>query len=302
MDFLRSVAGNCLMNDLYGVDPAAPSSLLEFSALMRLFRSGQGRFIADFPRLWFDDVRQHMKSFSDIERMHAVEMWLKVGRNALLPTSAHFNAAWSWSENAVTLSERENIAKLIGSKTCPPTQTPIDEALNDLDGFPDASGALVPRTAHAYAKVARPLLQTSPKVVLVDPYLRLREFDEVRQVFRSTKRFCETLEALFREAAKWRRVERFKFAVSETQALYGDRDGKIFKSEVRKLADKCGAQAIEIEVVLLGDRLTTHPRYLLGMHSGLRFDWGFDTGDPKSKNDIHWLGTAVLEPLLVQFT
>lgn len=290
------------MNDLYGVDPAAPSSLRDLSDLMRIFGPGEGRFIADFPGQWFHDLQRHMRSLSDLQQMAALEMWLQMGRHAVLPTKARFNPAWSWNENAVTL--RAHVVKLIGRKECPASLEPIDKVLVDPNAFPDARGGHIPRTAEAYAKAARPLLQTSPKIVLIDPYFKLRNRDQKTDQFRPSVRHKKSLEALFREAVSWRRVECFKLAVSLEQALDGDETGEIFESDLQVLADSCGAHAIELEYVLLDSRISTdrHPRYLLGMQSGLHFDWGFDTGDADSTNHIEWMGQTVLKPLLKRFT
>lgn len=76
-------------------------------------------------------------------------------------------------------------------------------------------------------------------------------------------RFLDTLGAFFREAEKWKRVEVFKFSISENQAFAGDRNSTLFKSEGQKLADSCGAQAIKLEFVVLTDRSTTHPDIFL---------------------------------------
>ena len=58
------------------------------------------------------------------------------------------------------------VRKIIGRKGCPATMEPLEKALMDPNGFPDASGGHIQRTATAYAEVARPLLQVSPKIVL----------------------------------------------------------------------------------------------------------------------------------------
>lgn len=290
------------MNDLYGIDPTAPSSLRDLSELMRVFGPGEGRFIADFPGQWFHDLQQHMKALSDIQQMAALEMWLRVGKNAVLPTSARFNPAWSWNENAFAL--REHVVKLIGTKECPANLDPIDKVLVDPDGFPDARGGHIPRTAEAYAKAARPLMQTSPKIVLVDPYFKLRYRDQRTGQFRPSLRHCSSLKALFRDAVRWQRVICFKLAISKEQALDGDDSGEIFETELQQLVNECGAHAIELEYVILDGRFSTdrHPRYLLGMQRGLHFDWGFDTGDADSTNHIEWMGESVLKPLLKRFT
>lgn len=288
------------MNDLYGVDPAAPSSLLELASLMRFFGPGEGRFIADFPGQWIDDVAQHIKSFSQLEQMAAIELWLRYGKYALLPTAARYNRKWSWSENATNLGEY--VVRVIGAKGCPATLVPIDRALVDPSVFPDARGDHFPRTAQSYATVARPLFQTSTKIVLIDPYLKFRAVIEGTNSYRQITRFRETLDALFREAVRWRQVECFKFAVLSKEAFHGDPGGKEFRSEMRKLADKNGAQGMKLDFCELDDHSSSHARYLLGMHNGLHFDWGFDTGNSKSKNHINWIGPAALQPLLVQFT
>ena len=290
------------MNDLYGIDPVAPSSLRDLSELMRVFGPGEGRFIAEFPGNWFYELQQHMKKLSDIQQMAALEMWLKVGKSAVLPTSARFNSTWTWNENASTL--REHVVKLIGTTTCPANLEPIDKVLIDPDGFPDARGGHIPRTAKAYAEAARPLLQTSPKIVLIDPYFKLRYWDQRSAQFRPSERHRKSLEALLRESVVWRRVVCFKLALSKEQAMDCDDSGTVFENDLQQLAINCGAKDIELEYVLLDDKFSTdrHPRYLLGMHRGLHFDWGFDTGDAGSTNHIEWMGKSVLEPLLKRFT
>jgi hypothetical protein len=44
------------MNDVYAIDPKAPSNINELSNLMRLFGNGEGRFIADYPSPWFNCI------------------------------------------------------------------------------------------------------------------------------------------------------------------------------------------------------------------------------------------------------
>jgi hypothetical protein len=290
------------MNDLYGIDPTAPESIRDLSDLMRIFGPGEGRFIAEFPDQWFVDLSSHMKSLSDLQQMAAIELWLKIGRNAVLPTTVRFNSKWSWSENATAL--KDHVVKLIGNKRCPATLEPIDKVLIDPRAFRDARGGHIPRTADAYAAAARPLLQTSPKIVLVDPYFKLRYFDNRAGTFRPSTRHRNSLMALFREAAVWKRVECFKLAVSSDQAFDGDKTGAIFDDQLLQIRSQCGAQSIDMEVEVLDGSLSTdrHPRYLLGMHSGLHFDWGFDTGDVTSTNHIEWMGQSVLAPLLDRFT
>ena len=291
------------MNDVYGVDPAAPANFRDFAQLMRVFEPGQGRFIADFPMEWFHDVRIHMTSLTDVQQLMALEMWLKIGRNAVVPVNVRFNSAWLWAENAVAL--RGHVKKVIGTSGCPATMEPLDKVLLDPSSFPDARGGHIPRTAHAYAEAARPLLQISPKIVLVDPYFKLRFVDpRSGRIFRSD-RHRKSLAALLSEAARWKRVETFRLMVSDEEALKGDQDGEIFSADLEDIAQQADASgSIEIEWGVLDRSISAqrHPRYLLGMNSGLHFDWGFDTDDVNTTNHIEWMGKSVLEPLLKMFT
>lgn len=291
------------MNDVYGIDPAAPADFRDFAQLMRVFDVDQGRFIADYPGGgWFSRLRQHLGELATLDQMKAIELWLKVGRSALVPIQERFNPALSWPENATHLQGQ--VKALLGGVGCPATLTPLVEHLVDPAGFPDASGAHVQRTPDAYVKAARPLLQTSPKVVLVDPYFKLRYYDERAGVFRPAMRFRKSLEALLREAVRWRRVEVFKLAVSPREALADDPEGAVFSNHLSDLANAVGADAIELEIQSLDPNVAIdrHPRYLLGMERGLHFDWGFDTEDAKSTNHVRWIGKSALQPLLQRFT
>lgn len=291
------------MNDIYGIDPSAPSDFRDFVQLMRLFEKGEGRFIAAFPTEWFSVVRDHMKALTDIQQLQALEIWLRVGRSALLPSDVRFLPSRSWPENANALAGK--VRKLIGAKNCPATVQPLEQALLDPNGFPDARGGHIPRTARAYADAARPLLQTSPKVVLIDPYFALRFFHKSTNQMRKSSRHWNSLSALLKDAVEWKRVETFRLMVSAEKALLDDEDGKLFEEDIHVLLDELGAVGkIEIEWDLLDRSISTerHPRYLLGMYSGLHFDWGFDTDDEKTTNHVHWMGQSELVPLLKNFT
>lgn len=291
------------MNDVYGIDPAAPSDYRDFAHLMRVFDVDQGRFIADYPNGgWFARLKQHLNELATLDQMKAIELWLKVGRSALIPVQEKYNPVRSWPENAIQLHGL--VKTLIGAFGCPATLTPLSDHLVDPAAFPSASGAHVQRTPVAYVKAARPLLQTSPKVVLIDPYFKLRYYDERAGAFRPATRFRKSLEALLREATRWNRVEVFKLAVSPREAFDGDPDGVIFSEQLSDLAAESGADAIELEIQSLDPNVATdrHPRYLLGMERGLHFDWGFDTEDATSTNHVEWISKSALQPLLKRFT
>lgn len=291
------------MNDLYGVDPKAPGDLRDLAELIRIFGPTKGRFILEFPSDWSIELLERMKGMSDIKRHSAIEAWVRKGRAALLPTTATFKSSLSWAENAQSLRSRERVAKLIGPRGCPATLEPIDEALVDPSAFPDASGRHIPRTPSAYVEAAKPLLMTASKIVMIDPYFRLRYRKRHSLAFKPSRRHRESLGALLKAASNFGRVEVFKLLVSESTALEDDSNGSKFERDVQQVVRDFAAEGVCLEYDLLDPSVAVerHPRYLLSVHGGLKFDWGFDVSDDGSTNHVEWIGEEALKPLIERF-
>lgn len=290
------------MNELYGVDPRAPEGAGELIHLLRLFGPSEGRFIADFPTEWLSEVKALLEGESPLSRDRALA-FLHRRRNALLHSSCHFVPNRPWAENAKSL---QPLARgLIGPRGCPPTLLPIDDVLYNESALPDARGAHLPRTAAAYAQAASPLFGISTKVVLVDPYFRLRYRDKSGR-FRVAARQRRALRQLLVEAASRRKTCVFCVQASARHALEFDASGKQFESDLEDIATEAGTSSLALEYGLLDEdpnAAIQHARYLLGVGCGLQFDHGFDTVDVDdgSRNHVHWLSAAELEPLLVRF-
>ena len=139
------------MNDVYGVDPCAPTSAIELIHLLRLFGPSEGRFIADFPMDWIAEVRSSIGEDHPMAQARALE-WLHRRRHALVETRHRYLPGRTWPENAAAL--HDEVRALIGARGCAPTQMSIDEALHDVDAIADASGAQIPRTREAYLSAA----------------------------------------------------------------------------------------------------------------------------------------------------
>jgi len=298
------------MNDIYGIDPSAPSTIEEFTQLMRLFGIGEGRFISKFPFDWISRFHDHAKTLSTMEQHRLVQRWIDGAKHSIVPihTKGNYKEKLSWLENSLLI--KDEVVKIIGSKGCAAIGTSLNEALMSPEGFPDASGAHIERSPIAYAKVARPLMQTSPKVVLIDPYFKFRYRDNKDgNRIKFSKRHADSLSALVTEALKWKRVEVFKLFISQKEALIDDYDETTFALDLMEISSRCCVPDNFFEYDLLDPKysIDRHPRYLLGMHQGLKFDWGFDVDAMKSEgvastNHIEWMGEKVLAPLLKRFT
>jgi hypothetical protein len=289
------------MNDRYGVDPCAATSLSELAILLRQFGPEHGRFIFDFPPDWYAQVRGQFQSAGDVKRLQLTELWLRRVKWTLLPTKARYSNGQPWAQNAALLIS--DARSLIGPEGSKPPCRALEEVLIDPDALPDCRGGHIPRTSQAYADVAKPLMQISRKVVLIDPYFCLRYQPFGSSTTLPARRHIQTLKALIHVAQVERKVEVFKLMVSPKKALIQDEDGAQFETDLGEIMRDLCATGIAVEYDLLDETQTLdrHPRYLLGNECGLRFDWGFDTANDSSTNHVEWVGTAALKPLLDRF-
>lgn len=284
------------MNDLFGIDPCAPSNLRDLVDIMRLFGPSEGRFIADFPMEWRGELRQHMASISDVSQMAMVESWSRI-HHAMLPVKARFRAGQSWAENAMTL--RDEVKKLIGPAGRPSNLVePLDKVLIDPTAFPDANDGLIPRTPEAYVQAARPLLLSSRKIVLIDPFFALKFQDKRGQWCWDRRRLV--LVSLLRAAARGKQVECFEIFNTPNKMV----GANLLYDDLISVAAEAGAAKMQLAIRSLDEKslVGQHARYMLGLESGLHFDHGFDTVSDGSTNHVKWIGKSALEPLLEKFT
>ena len=287
------------MNDFYGIDPKAPSNLSELSGLIRLFSPSEGRFIADFPMGWANELREHMSSLSDLCRMATVETWIQLSGYAILPTKKLYRSNLTWAENASFL--KSDVVKLIGpTGKISNTVEPLDHILSEPNAFRDSRAGLIPRTSSAYAEIARPILLRSRKVVLIDPFLTFRHIPDNSNQWKYDRRRT-VIEAMLKIAFQGKYVECFEIFYVPENNIYGS---DFLDEDLKELVRQIGFTKIHVAAKPIKKETNTkqHARYLLGLKSGLHFDHGFDTYDDGSKNHIQWMSPSVLDPLLEKFT
>jgi hypothetical protein len=277
------------MSDCYGVDPQTPANLAEFGVLSSKFRPSEGRFILEYPYDWVQRALVHVHGLSDLDTYRATERLASM-RHSLLPTKVPYDDRWTWAENAKRI--QADVKLLIGPANSPPTILPFQRTMEEPDLLPESSELLIPRTVAAYIKVAKPLLLTSPKIVMVDPFFSL-----LREDGRPDRR-QQVLKAFLEQAAQGR-AKIFRLIVGEKVFSSGDRSEDAFVNAFETIAIEAKAKNLKCEY----DTIDGHARYLLGMHSGIQFDWGFDISASDTRlNHVHWLKDKVLNPLLDQYT
>lgn len=286
------------MNEIYAVDPAAPEDAKELMHLVRLFGPTEGRFLYDFPYPWRTKALALIEREPEVMKQRVTAL-LHRRRRALVDPERHVPLRGTWSEAACRLQPREG---LIGPRGCPPTATPIDVALYESE-LPDSQGDHVPRTPHGLASAARMLFRISPRIVLVDPHLRLSYVDrECRR--RDDRRFKPVLLELLRVAASEGTEVMEIFVSRRSSECESDTD---FADRLDRLKTEAGAATLQLGYGVLEEDIDDlpggrqHARYLLGIGSGLHFDHGFASSDDGSRNHVHWLRDSELQPLLSRF-
>lgn len=288
------------MNDCYGVDPCAATSVADLANLLRHFGPEHGRFIFDFPPSWHGEVLDNFPEVGDFKRKQLLE-WLHKAKRSLLPTKARYSAGLAWAQNAEFLNK--DARSLIGPAGSRPPCRALEDVLIDPTALPDCRGGHIQRTPEAYADVARPLMQISRKVVLIDPYFCLRYIPQGLSKTVPDRRYARSLKALIQVAHAERKVEVFKLMVSPKKALVDDEYGTQFEADLSAMLIDIGDTGISIEYDFLDaiHTLDRHPRYLLGNECGLRFDWGFETRNDGSTNHVEWVDSVALKPILDRF-
>lgn len=285
------------MNDLYGVDPCAPDNLRDLRDLVKIFGPSEGRFIADFPSEWSVELRNHMRGISDVSQLAMIEAWIRLSKHSILPVKVRYQSKMSWQENAIFI--KDEVVKLIGPSGQPANVVqPIDKVLIDPHAFPDARGAHIPRTSESYVNAVRPIILSSPKIVIVDPYFALQYFDIYTGTWKVHRR-AKFLNLLLKSAVAAKRVECLEIFTDPSKF----KDASISLDDLKNIAVAAGAASIQLKVHFLDKSysLGRHARYILGMASGLHFDHGFDVPNDGSTNHVEWIGDSTLSPLLNQF-
>ncbi len=298
MAFLKNVGGSYSVNDVYGIDPAAPESGRDYVELVRQFRPANGLFIADFPGGWVEETLEHARQFPEVERLRAEEALRRL-RRASMWTVRH--AAWSprmrWHEQAPRLQDAcAKVRELIGSADSPCAITrPLRDLFDDANALLPANEALLNTQADDYIDAMMPLLMHAPKIVLVDPYLHSAYYDKGR--WNRASDTIEFVRKLLTTAADFRHLE--------ILTLYWNpkKHETLRRLQHDDLCSEAKPFGVEIEIREYDDshEALNHPRYALTKWGGLKFDKGFAFGKRGAKNQVSWISERVLEDILSVF-
>lgn len=90
------------MNDLYGLDPTAPSKVKDLKVLADLFGFAHGRFIASYPIDWANLLRRNLVNLSDTDKLKLTSLLKRLSDNTI-PVAEQYMVTKDWLTNATAL-------------------------------------------------------------------------------------------------------------------------------------------------------------------------------------------------------
>lgn len=273
------------MNERFGVDPKACEGAVELRYLLEKFGPYHGRYVAQYPPSWFENIRKIIDAWPEIERARGYSVLRRakerraVVRDTTLPYDSHRN----WLENVLKVARPSKgldgaVVRRAWAGTFP--------SVDDLDLPPTSEELIAPRVSE-YVRVSRALLAISPELVLIDAYLDVTRKDQADVV-------CGLLQAARGGACRHARI----FAKAREQRSLDDIP--LALARIKRQAQFSGP----LELMLVDDAWSNdelHARYLLSIHGAIRLDRGFQVRAERKLVDVSVVGKAVHEGLIERY-
>jgi len=279
------------MNEFFAAHPASCDNSGDLRFLLGHFGPQAGRYLADYPGSWTEDIIRHCDGLGPVEA-ERIKLLVRRAREkaALLrKNSLVWDERVDWIGNYRNLA-RQNPREFTMAVVPRAVKAEGFVTIDDLDLSPTADESIEAVTAE-YVRVSRTLLLLSPELIFVDPYLNPCKTD--RQ---------DVLVAMFGIAAKgkcrkitcWGRESEVVGERRHSWEEVGTALSGILKSAAWP-ADR------EFRYILVDDaaaRMKMHPRYLLSIKGAIRYDQGFQRLPKGRRNDVSPIGAGLHVELL----
>lgn len=271
------------MNEFFAADPASCDNASDLRFLLGHFGPQAGRYLAEYPVSWADDIARHCEQLGPVEAERLKVLVRRAHeKGALLrKSSLPWDIRTDWVGNYQNLvrqrpSEFAN-AVLPCSKKLNGFLT-----LNDLGLSPTADESME-GIAKEYVRASKTLLMNSPELIFVDPYLNPCKNDR-----------RDVLIEMFRIAAKGK-CRKITCWVRDREVVDERRHSwEEVKAALRGILERADWPADRSFRYVLVDDATAktkmHPRYLLSIKGGIRYDQGFQRLPKGRRNDVSPMG------------
>lgn len=279
------------MNEFFAADPLSCENSSDLRYLLSHFGPSTGRYLADYPATWANEIKLRCEALGPIEAERAKALLRRAHERAALlrKTSIPWDDRTDWLDNF-----RNVVRQRPGEFACGIVPRTIHDpdviTIEALELSPTAEES-IEAVAAEYVRVSKTLLLLSPELVFVDPYLNPCRSD--RQ---------DVLLEMIRLAGsgKCRRITCW----ARESEIVGDRRhtwDEVCLALGRLLTAAKWPLDREFRYVLVDDatrRSKMHPRYLVSIKGGIRYDQGFQRLPKGRRNEVSPLGAKLHDEVL----
>jgi len=281
------------MNDIYAIDPNAPSDLKDLKLLSELFGFSHGRFVAEYPSDWVYFLQNHIKAMGSLDQSRASILLNKFLKNTL-PIEGQYLRSKDWLTNALEFQNKEhkfkNIITSENVKNIPSLSSFLYE-----EEIPDSRGEHIKPNLNIYRFTISPLFLVSTEIHIQDMYFILEENEK------KLHRQWDVLRMLLELAKLSKRCKTLVFHLNQEKFPTTNLEQRL-EDSLEQVIDESTNNEISVSYSL-EDKKVTHGRYIFSIKGGLQFDHGFDTDlrTQDKRNHVHWLSQNELSPLLDRY-
>lgn len=246
------------MNERIAVEPCVFACAMDIKYLFEKCGFHNGRFIAQYPLGWLNDLRKEIEKLPEVEQLRAKRVLENLKDTSTLPCNAPYDKAKQWVDNALAQAPLGQFKSVIGDH--PPRTLTLDEVDDEVLG--DSRGERIRQTAAEYARIAAPLLSMSREIYLIDPYFRFGRPNRLKVL----KAFISSIGQRPVRIVIISRHDEISKDTPSFEALAGQHLRPLLKS----------GQMVRILSVDDDNENKMHARYLLSLKGAIKYDKGFE--------------------------
>lgn len=163
------------MNELNAVSPRFCADTRDLSDLIAEFGPYMGRYIANYPKNWSNQLKAHLAELSPVSQLSATELLNPYRENslnaALINIDTCFDEKKDWNSNVIEANKKKLFSEVIGDFLDPGPFSQWNEKLEEFRHNRQRSIVLKGKVGE-YLSVITPLLKKGPAAYFVDPYFR----------------------------------------------------------------------------------------------------------------------------------
>ncbi len=266
----------------YAIEPAALRRWEDFRYVMEKMSFSDGKVLVAFPKKWIKDFLDGLGQIGDIERQRFVTKLQRYKEDRMIESGSPYFKKLQWVDNALRVIKENKVEAVLVSELTKtknstlslPTPADVDEEF-----FSGAREIRCSNTADNLLEPAKIFLESSVEAIFIDPYFKITSLNCLHVLNEFVRYSTEATYC-------------FNFIIY-TSCDFMPKGGY---ADVSKYFDnnlsRCSCKGFKILINFISNETSKqsfHARYLLTQRGELRYDKGFQIGNPPVLVDISLL-------------